>query len=104
MDTKLKRSTYFHPQTDRQTKVVNRIVVLFLRGYYNKCRKLWDEQIPYVQHPYNRALHSSTQISPFETCFGYLLKVPLELMYMRNVDVNEERTEDRTHKFIQGIQ
>jgi hypothetical protein len=53
MDAKLKRSTTFHPQTDGQTKVVNRIVVLLLRDYCSKHPKLWDEQIPYVQHAYN---------------------------------------------------
>jgi hypothetical protein len=84
MDTKLKRSTYFHPHIDEQTEVVNRTLVLFLRGYCNKHPKLWDEQIPYVQQAYNRALHSSTQCSPFETCFGYLPKVPLDLMYGRD--------------------
>jgi hypothetical protein len=60
--------------------------------------------MPYVQHAYNRDLHSSTQSSPFETCFGYLPKVPLELMYGIYVDVNKERTKDRAHKFIQRIQ
>jgi hypothetical protein len=49
MDTKLKRSTAFHPWT----KVVNRTMVLFLRGYCSKHPKLWDEHIPYVQHAYN---------------------------------------------------
>jgi hypothetical protein len=53
MDTKLKRSTAFHPQTNEHTAVVNRTVVLFLRGYYSKHPKLWDEQIPYVKHAYN---------------------------------------------------
>jgi hypothetical protein len=33
MDTKLKRSTSFHPHTDGQTYVVNITMVLFLRGY-----------------------------------------------------------------------
>jgi hypothetical protein len=79
-------------------------VVLFLRGYYNKHPKLWDEKIPYVQHSYNRALRSSNQCSPFETCFGYLPKVPLELMYGRDVYSNEEINEDRARKFIQRIE
>ena len=92
IDTKLKRSTSFHPQTNGQTEVVNITVVLFLRGYYNEHPKLWDEQRPYVQHDYNQDLHSSTKSSPFETCFGYLPKVPLDLMYGRDADVNEERT------------
>jgi hypothetical protein len=104
MDTKLKRSTTFHPQTDGQTEVVNRTMVHLLRGYCNKHPKLWDDQIPYIQHAYNRALHSSTQCSSFETCFGYFPKVPLDLMYGKYVDSNEERNEDRAHKFIQRIQ
>jgi hypothetical protein len=79
-------------------------MVLFLQGYCNKHPKLWDEHIPYVQHAYNRSLHSSTQNSPFETCFGYLPKLPLDLMYGRDADVNEERTEDRFCNFIQRIQ
>jgi hypothetical protein len=49
MDTKLKRSVAFHPQTDGQIDVVNRTVVPLLQGYYSKCPKVWDEQIPYVQ-------------------------------------------------------
>jgi hypothetical protein len=53
MDTKLKRSTAFHPQMDRQTEVVNQTMVFFLQGYCSKHPKLWDEQIPYVQHSYN---------------------------------------------------
>jgi hypothetical protein len=92
METKLKRSIVFHPQTNRRTEVVNLTVVILIRGYCSKHPNLWDEQIPYVQHVYNRYLHSSTQISPFETCFGYLPKVPLDLMYGRDDDVNEERT------------
>jgi hypothetical protein len=80
--------------------VVSRTLVLFLRGYYKNHPKLWDEQIPYVQHAYNRDLHSSTQSSNFETCFGYLPNVPLDLMYGRDVDVNKELTEEKYRKFI----
>ena len=81
MDTKLKKSTTFHPQTDGQTEVVNQTVVHLLRGYCAKHPKLWDEQLHYVQHAYNRAIHSSTQKSPFETCFGYFSKSSLDFVY-----------------------
>jgi hypothetical protein len=43
MDTKLKKSTTFHPQTDGQIEVVNRTMVHLLRGYSNKHPTLWDE-------------------------------------------------------------
>jgi hypothetical protein len=43
MDTKFKRIIAFHPEADGQTKMVNRQVVLFLRGYCNKRPKVWDE-------------------------------------------------------------
>jgi hypothetical protein len=57
-----------------------------------------------VQHAYNRALHSSTQSSPFETCFGYLPKTPLDLTFGKYVDSSEQRDEDKACKFIQRIQ
>jgi len=61
MDTKLKKSTTFHLQTDGQTEMVNRTMIHLLRGYCNKNPKLWDEHLYYVQHAYNWAKHSSTQ-------------------------------------------
>ena len=42
MDTKLKKSTTFHPQTNGHSKVVNRIVVHILRGYCAKHPKILD--------------------------------------------------------------
>ena len=70
MDTKLKMSTSFHPQTDGKTEVVNRTDVYLLRGYCNKHPKLLDQQLHYIRHAYNRVKHSFTKTSPFEACFG----------------------------------
>ena len=60
MDTKMKKSIAFHPQIDGQTEVVNMMVVHLLRGYCGKQPNMWYEQLPYVQHAYNHAMHSYT--------------------------------------------
>lgn len=65
LDTTLSRSTSFHPQTDGQTKVVKTKLVHLLRGYNHGHPKTWDESLPYIQHSYNRAIHSSTNMAPY---------------------------------------
>jgi hypothetical protein len=100
----LKKSTTFHPQTDGQTEVVNTLVVHSIRGYCNKQPKLWDEHLHYIHHAYNRAKHSSTQTSPFEACFGYLLKSPLDFIFGKDVAIEIHYDIDREKKFIEQIQ
>jgi hypothetical protein len=104
MDTKHKKSTAFHPQTDGQTEVVNRTVVHLLHAYCSKHPKLWDEHLHYIQHAYNRAKHSSTQTSPFEACFGYLPKSPLDFIFGKDIAINGQYDIDRVEKFIEQIQ
>ena len=81
VDTKIQKSTNFHPWIDWQIEVVNMIVIHLLQGYCNKHPNIWDEQLYYVQHAYNWAMHSYTQSSPFETCFCYLPKSPLDFIF-----------------------
>ena len=95
MDTKLKKSTAFHPQTDGQTEVVNKTIVHLLRGYCSKHPKLWDEYLHYIQHAYNRAKYSSTNTSPFEACFGYLPKSPLDFILEKDVATEEHSDIDK---------
>lgn len=44
---------------DGQIEVVNRTLVQLLRGYCGKHPKSLDEHIEYIQHAYNREIHSS---------------------------------------------
>jgi hypothetical protein len=48
LDTKLTKSTTFHPRMDAQTEVVNRMIMHILRVYNSKHPRTWDESPPYV--------------------------------------------------------
>ena len=74
IDTKIKMITIIHPHKYRKTKVVSMMVVDLLRGYCSQHPKLWDELHHCVQHAYNRAMHYSTQKTPFEVCLTYFPK------------------------------
>jgi hypothetical protein len=83
--------------------VVNRTVVHLLCGYCSKHPKLWDEHLHYIQHAYNRAKHSSSQTSPFEACFGYLPKSPLDFIFWKDIAIDDQYDIDRAEKFIEQI-
>ena len=69
----------FHPQTDGQTEVVKRIIVHILHMYNSKHPRTCDESLPYVQHSYNRALHSSIGHSPFQVGLGFQPLCPIDV-------------------------
>lgn len=97
MDMKLKRSTTSHPQTDGKTEVVNCTLVQLLRGYNRKHPRTWDENLVYIQHFYNMAVHASTSRTPFETCFGYLPKSSFDVV-LRLPCKDNEKLEVEVHK------
>jgi hypothetical protein len=79
MDTKLTKLTSFHPQTDGKIEVVNRMIIHIIRMYNSKHPHTWDEILPYVQHSYNRSLHSSIGHIPFQVCLGFQPLAPIDV-------------------------
>jgi hypothetical protein len=61
-----------------------------LRGYNQKHIKTWDKNLIYIQHSYNRELHTSIDNSPFETCFGYLPPSSLDIVHGQQGGVSED--------------
>ena len=53
LNTKLKYSTAYHPQTDGQTKVVNRTIGNLLRCLIQDYQSSWDELLPIIEFSYN---------------------------------------------------
>ena len=80
LGTKLLFSTTCHPQTDGQMEVVNRTLSMLLRAMIKKNLKVWEDCLPHVEFAYNRAVHSTTQMCPFEVVYGLKPITPLDLL------------------------
>ena len=66
----LSMSSSYHPQTDGQTEVVNRVLEQYLRCFTHEQPKKWIDWLPWADYSYNTATHSSTKVSPFEFVYG----------------------------------
>jgi hypothetical protein len=108
LDTKLTKSTAFHPQTDVQTEVVNWMIVHIICMYNSKHMHTWYESLPYVQHSYNKDLHSSTNHSPFQVGLGFQplgpidVALPLATTHTNSSHVQSEA--EKASRFIEQIQ
>ena len=79
LGTKLLFSTSCHPQTDGQTEVVNRTLGVMLRSMVKGKMTSWEEHLPLIEFAYNRVIHSSTGMTPFECVYGLNPLTPLDL-------------------------
>ena len=108
LDTKLTKSTAFHPQTDGQIEVVNRMIIHILRMYNSKHPCTWDESLPYVQHNHNRALNSSTSHNPFQVGLGFQPLCPIDVTMSfatTHADLAHVQSEtDKENNFFEHIQ
>ena len=79
LGTKLLFSTC-HTQTNGQTEVLNRTLSMLLLTMIKKNLKVWEDCLPHVEFAYNRAVHSTTQMCPFEVVYGLIPITPLDLL------------------------
>ncbi|KAL4339632.1 hypothetical protein GQ457_08G031840 [Hibiscus cannabinus] len=82
LGTKLMFSTTCHPQTDRQTEVVNRVLSTLLHSLIKKNIKTLEDCLPHVEFAYNHAVNSATNMSPFEVVYGYNPTTPLDMFHL----------------------
>ena len=67
-----KLSTYFHPQTDGQTKIVNKEVQKFLQIYCFDKQDQWANWLAIAQFSINSKKHTSTKHPLKQHGFIYL--------------------------------
>jgi transposase InsO family protein len=63
--TELKMSTSYHPQSNGQTEIVNKMIETRIRAYCNKQRNNWEENLCLLEASYNSSVHESTGQTPF---------------------------------------
>jgi transposase InsO family protein len=80
LGTKLLFSTTCHPQTDGQTEVVNRTLSTMLWAVLKTNLKLWEECLPHIKFIYNRSVHSTMKVSPFQVVYGFNPRAPIDLL------------------------
>ena len=68
---KRRLSTAFHPQTDGQTEILNRILEGYLRAYTSLQQMDWAKLLPSAEFAYNNSRSTSTRMSPFKALYGY---------------------------------
>ncbi|XP_017442779.1 uncharacterized protein LOC108347848 [Vigna angularis] len=68
--TQLKMSIAYHPETDGQTEVLNRIVEGYLRCFCSEQPKSWKMMLPWAEYWYNTSYQGAARCSPFEIVHG----------------------------------
>ncbi|WVZ97307.1 hypothetical protein U9M48_042855 [Paspalum notatum var. saurae] len=77
LDTKLRFSTAYHPQTDGQTERTNQILEDMLRACAIQYSTSWDKCLPHAEFFYNNSYQASLKKSPFEALYGKRCRTPL---------------------------
>jgi transposase InsO family protein len=77
LDTQLRFSSAYHPQTDGQTKRVNQILEDMLRACALQYGRSWDKSLPYAKFSYNNIYQESLKMASFEMLYGRRCRTPL---------------------------
>jgi hypothetical protein len=77
LDTQLRFSCTYHPQTDGQTERVNQILEDMLRSCALQYGRSWDKSLSYAEFSYNNSYQESLKMAPFEMLYGRRFRILL---------------------------
>jgi hypothetical protein len=77
LDTQLRSSSAYHPQTDGQTERVNQILEDMLRACALQYGRSWDKSLPYAEFSYNNSYQESLKMASFKMLYGQRCQTPL---------------------------
>jgi hypothetical protein len=77
LDTQLRFSSAYHPQTDGQTESVNQVLEDMLRACAMQYGSSWDKSLLYAEFSYNNSYQKSLKMASFEMLYGRRCRTPL---------------------------
>jgi transposase InsO family protein len=77
LDTQLRFSSAYHPQTNGQTERVNQILEDMLRACALQYERSWNKSLSYAEFSYNNSYQESLKMTPFEMLYGRRCRTPL---------------------------
>jgi hypothetical protein len=77
---KLLFSATCHLQTDGEIEVVNHTLSTMLRAILKTNLKLWEGCLPHIEFAYNRSVHSTMMVSPFQVVYDFNPRAPIDLL------------------------
>jgi hypothetical protein len=73
-----RKTTPYHPQTTRQTKRVNGILMSILRKTVQDSKRNWDAKLTAALWAYRTTYKVTTQATPFSLVYGIEATLPIE--------------------------
>jgi hypothetical protein len=70
LDTQLRFSSTYHPQTNGQTERVNHILEDMLRACALQYGRSWDKCLSFAEFSYNNNYQESLKMAPFDMLYG----------------------------------
>ncbi|WVZ06506.1 hypothetical protein V8G54_019852 [Vigna mungo] len=67
--TSLNMSTTYHPQSDGQSKSLNKCLEMYLRCFTYQSPKEWAKLLPWTEYWYNTSYHHSYGMTPFKIVY-----------------------------------
>lgn len=99
--TQLCISLAYHPQSDRQIEVLNKVIEQYLQPFVHWQPSSWGKLLLWIEWSHNTAWNATTGSTPYEVTFGW--KPFNFLKYLTGnskVDVVDEMLPNREETFL----